>query len=436
MAKTHDIPIIPPTPSIVGEAAAVPDQLAPGDGPMTMQRRLWFLLPLALLSVSVIWGGVLQALLARQVNGFVPDTSAQAGVLGLVLTVGAISSVVFTPVVGLLSDRTRTRFLGRRNSWILGGAIVSALTLLATAFAPNAIILTIAWALALIPLNGYQAAASAVVPERVPVRIRARLTAVNGMAALVGVGVGAVIGNLVGVGAAYIIFAVQLVVVGALFAFFTRDFTPPAIVNGVKAERTRLPGFRSAPDFWWVFIGRFLAFLGYGLATGLALYALRDWFKAGDGTIDAATALNGTVIVPISTLLLIVSAITGGILADKFHRMKPFVIGSSLLFIPAALVLMLVPNGTGAVIGMCLLGFGFGSYVSVDGALVTLVIPKLEDAGRDLGILNIANAGPQVIAPVIAGSIVAFAGFGWLFALVIAVSIAASIAVMFVKSVR
>lgn len=48
-----------------------------------------------------------------------------------------------------------------------------------------------------------QAAAAAVVPERVPVRIRARLTTVNGMAALVGVGVGAVIGNLVQVLTAY-----------------------------------------------------------------------------------------------------------------------------------------------------------------------------------------------------------------------------------------
>lgn len=437
MAQTPDNLNFPSTPlPVVGDAARIPRSLSATDGPATMQRRLWFLLPLALLSVSMIWGGVLQALLARQVNVFVPEESSQAAVLGLVLTIGAVSSVVFTPVVGLLSDRTRTRFLGRRNIWILGGAVVSAMALIATAFSPNAIVLTIVWALALIPLNGYQAAAAAVVPERVPVRIRARLTAVNGMAALVGVGVGAVIGNLAGVGTAYTIFAVQLVVIGAIFAFFTKDFTPPAVAEGVKVERAKFPGFRTAPDFWLVFVGRFLAFLGYGLATGLALYALRDWFKVGDGTIDAATALNGSVIVPISTLLLIVSAIAGGILADKFRRMKPFVIGSSLLFVPAALVLMLVPNEMGAIIGMCLLGFGFGSYVSVDGALVTMVIPKLEDAGRDLGILNIANSGPQVIAPVIAGSVVALAGFGWLYVLVIVASIAASVAVMFVKSVR
>lgn len=54
----------------------------------------------------------------------------------------------------------------------------------------------------------------------------------------------------------------------------------------------RLPGLRTARDFWLVFTGRFLSFLGYNLATGLTLYALRDYFKVGDGTIDAAGALN------------------------------------------------------------------------------------------------------------------------------------------------
>jgi hypothetical protein len=33
----------------------------------------------------------------------------------------------------------------------------------------------------------------------------------------------------------------------------------------------------------------------------------------------------------------------------------------------------------------------------VDTALVTLVLPRAEDAARDMGVLNIANAGPPSV---------------------------------------
>lgn len=421
---------LPDQPVAPGEAGPVLVALGL-EGPQSMQRRLWFLLPLASLSISLVWGGVLQALLALQVAGMIPNKAAQAGVLGVVLTVGAIGSTVFTPFVGRFSDRTRTRFLGRRNIWILGGAIGGAILLIATGLAPNPVLLTIGWALALIPLNAFQGAAAAVVPERVPVAIRARLTAVNGMGALVGVAIGSVIGLLVPDHfLAFVILAVQLVVIGAIFAFVTRDVVPATLADGAKPGKSDLLNIRKHRDFWIVFAARFLAFVGYNLATGLQFYALRDHFGAADPKEAAATAVG------VSTLLLIVSAITGGILADKFGRMKPFVIAASALFVPAAIILAIVPSVTGNLIGIAILGFGFGSYISVDGALVTRVLPRIEDAGRDLGILNIANAGPQVVAPALAGGIVSAAGYPPLYVLVAVVAAAASVLVGFVRSVR
>lgn len=433
------------TPNVDAAAAlgAIADPAAKTDGtefdlqdPTTMQRRLWVLLPLAGLSISLIWGGMLQALIARQVAGYPGGHgSSAAGILGTVLTIGAISSVVFTPIVGRMSDRTRTRFLGRRNIWILGGAIAGAIMMALTSLSPNAIVLAILLAVSLVPLNGFQGAASAVVPERVPIPIRARLTAINGMAALVGIGVGASLGALLPIGFAYLALGLQLIVVGVVFAFATRDVRPPERPAGQRPTRSKLPGLRSAPDFWWVFGGRFLAFLGYDLATSLQLYALRDYVKVGDGSTGAASAALPEVVLT-STALLVVSAIVGGILADKTGRMKPFVIGASILFIPATVVLALVPTLPAMLVGFGLLGFGFGSYVSVDGALITRVLPRLRDAGRDLGVLNIANAGPQVIAPALAGALVSFSGYPALFVTAAVVAALASVAVALVRSVR
>jgi MFS family permease len=49
------------------------------------------------------------------------------------------------------------------------------------------------------------------------------------------------------------------------------------------------------------------------------------------------------------------------------------------------------------------LGIAYGIYIGVDLALVVDVLPNPDDAGKDLGVFNIANALPQTLGPVIAG---------------------------------
>ena len=63
-----------------------------------------------------------------------------------------------------------------------------------------------------------------------------------------------------------------------------------------------------------------------------------------------------------------------------------------------------------AVIAAAVLGIGFGVFTSVDFALLTQVLPTSTDRGKDLGVLNVANALPQVLAPAVAAPIVALAG--------------------------
>jgi MFS family permease len=403
-----------------------------------MQRRLWVLIPLAGFSTSAIYGGVGAAVMAKQIAGFPSMTQAAAvGVLATIATIAAVSGVLSQPTFGWLSDRTRTRFLGRRNVWVLFGGVAGAVALVLTGLASNPIALGVAWVIAAWPVNAVQGITLATVPERVPIRIRARLTAVNGMASIVGISLGTIVGALLQVKVAYAALAVQLLVAGVLFALLTHDVTrdapPRPDVPASRGARSRFPGFRSAPDFWWTFVGRFLAIGAYSVAGGLQLFALRDHF--GLGTTEAAS-LAITRVATVSTLTLIVSAVVGGILADKFGRLKPFVIGASILFVPACAILTAVPTLTGAIAGFGVLGLGFGAYVSVDGTLVTRVIPHLEDAGRDLGILNIANAGPGLIAPAVAGVVISTLGYSAMYVVAAALAVFASVAVMFVRGVR
>ena len=51
-------------------------------------------------------------------------------------------------------------------------------------------------------------------------------------------------------------------------------------------------------------------------------------------------------------------------------------------------------------------GFGYGMYGSVDQALNVDVLPNAEEAGKDLGILNIATTLGQMVGPMVTSLIV------------------------------
>ena len=82
------------------------------------------------------------------------------------------------------------------------------------------------------------------------------------------------------------------------------------------------------------------------------------------------------------------------------------------------------------------LGLGYGVYLAVDQALITQVLPNAEDRGRDLGVINVANALPQVLAPVIAAPIVtSLGGYPALYTATAVVTVVSGVLVRNIKSV-
>jgi len=89
--------------------------------------------------------------------------------------------------------------------------------------------------------------------------------------------------------------------------------------------------------------------------------------------------------------------------------------------------------------GVGLVGMGHGVYEGVDLALVTDVLPdRARHAAKDLGLLNIANTLPQVIAPLAAPAILQASrgDYTLLFAVAGAVAIVGSLFLLPLKNVR
>jgi MFS family permease len=390
-------------------------------------------------ALSAMYAGVGTVLLPLQIERI--DRPHKVAALGVVAGVSALVALLFNPIGGALSDRTRSRF-GRRAPWLAGAAVALLALLPLIGQAGTVLLVLAAWSLTQAAANLYQAPLTAVVPDRVPKARRGVASSVTGVASVVGgvagVGLAEVFSSHLTPG--YLTLGVLVLLTAAYFVLTTAD--PPSSdlrrpPRDTRPATARLADFLSAlqhRDFALVFASRFLAILGYFLVVGYELYVLTDYIRLPAGLKPAQGV---TVLAAISAVGALLAAAVTGPLSDRLDRRKPFVIASSAIAGAGCLLPVLVPTFGALEAFAAFAGLAFGTYLSVDAALVTLVLPRSEDAARDLGVLNIANAGPQVLAPLFAALIIShLGGYRMLFIAGGCCGIAGAITVMGVRSVR
>jgi MFS family permease len=120
------------------------------------------------------------------------------------------------------------------------------------------------------------------------------------------------------------------------------------------------------------------------------------------GIEDAKQATEAVAFgVLLYTIALLVSAALSGWASDKLGRRKVFVGGSTALFAVGLVVLAHAETVNGFYVAEVIMGFAYGIYSAIDTALVVDVLPNADRPGKDLGVINIANALPQSLAPAI-----------------------------------
>ncbi|MGW2014508.1 MFS transporter [Streptomyces sp. NPDC001927] len=391
------------------------------------------LLPLLLAGNTAMYAlyvGVPGLLLALQIEDI--DPANKVANFGLISGVSAIFATIFNPVAGALSDRS-----GRRNPWILAGGLLAIPVMFLLGSVHTILLVLIAWCLGQAVMNIYQAAITSVVPDRVPFAARGKASAAVGL----GLPIGSTIGALVGAAfsenyrTGYLVFGVIVAATAVLFTTFAREERMPA--KAPLPVKQQLAAFGSAlkdHDFRWAFIGRALLVLGYFAVAGFQLYILKDHTDLPAGlSPEEAVA----ILMPLNSVAMVVSTVLGGWLSDRYDRRKLFV-GASAALAAVALVIPAVSSSWTAMLAFSAVnGLGFGCYMAVDTALVTMVLPKAEDAARDMGVLNVANAGPQIVAPFVASLVVSLSGgYTTLFLVAAVLSVLGALAVRPIRGVR
>jgi MFS family permease len=402
-------------------------------------RRLLVSLGIASGALSALYAGIGTILLPQQIENI--DRAHKVTALGVVAGVSAAVALVFNPIGGSLSDRTRSRF-GRRAPWLITTPVALLVTLVVLGRAGTVPLVLLGWCLAQAVANLYQAPLTAVIPDRVPPARRGAASAVTGVASVIGgvIGVGIASQFSGRLAAGYLVLGVVLALTAGYFVLTTIDQSSadlPRPAPDPRGPGARLASFVSAlghRDFALVFASRAASILGYFLVVGYELYILTNYVRPPAGMKPAQGV---TVLAAISAVGALLAAAISGPLSDRLDRRKPFVFLSSAVAGGGCILPVVSPTFTTVEVFAALAGIAFGTYLAVDAALVTLVLPRSADAARDLGVLNIANAGPQILAPLFALLIINhLGGYRMLFIAGGCCGIAGALAVMGVRSVR
>ena len=105
-------------------------------------------------------------------------------------------------------------------------------------------------------------------------------------------------------------------------------------------------------------------------------------------------------------IFILVAALPSGWLADKFGHRK-LVAFSGMMATIGTILALLTPELFMIYAGACLIGIATGIFYTANWALGTSVVPRGE-AGRFLGISNLAGAGAGAVGAYIGGPIADF----------------------------
>lgn len=326
---------------------------------------------------------------------------------GIISAIAGVCAIIAYPLTGALSDRTTSRF-GRRRPWIFLGTIVFAASLFILGLQTTMVGIGVFWSTALIGFCMLSAAVTATISDQVPVNQRGFVSGWVSAPQAVGTILGILLVTELALSTfvGYTVMALVLVVLVLPFLLLTKDAVLPVSEREPLTARMLLAGFwvspRKNPDFGWTLLSRILVNLGNALGTTQLLYFLQFGLNRPlEGVQDDLLLLTLVYMV-----FFIFSALVIGKISDRIGQRKIFVGIASYLQAIAALLLAFVPDFNIALIGAGLLGLGYGSFMAVDQALATQVLPDAHSRGKDLGIMNIATAVPQAFGPLLGAMVV------------------------------
>lgn len=380
--------------------------------------------------------GMVGVLIPARIAEIAPES--KASVFAAMSAIAMVVSTIANILEGAWSDRTRSRF-GRRTPWLYFGSIGAAVC---TYFWGNATTVfgIIFWdAVYMIFLNAIVAPLIAVISDRVAPRHRGTISSMYAIGMSAGNYGGQIIASwflgvhdYIGV----MLMAVMVLLSGPLASIFLREKS----TIGMPVQKLTMQNFldnfafplKDCRDFYLALFGKLLIVSSQFTVAGYQLYILTDYIKLNESDTAAYISYISMILMVTAIVLSLIS----GPIADRMHWRKWPVVVSAALIGVGCLMPSFDNEAYLMLVYALIAGIGYGIFTSLDQALNIDVLPNVKTAAKDLGILNIANNGGQVVGPILTSAVIAAFGYDYIFHLGFGMAILGAIMLACIKRVK
>lgn len=332
----------------------------------------------------------------------------QEQVLGFITGTAQLIYLILSPIIGIWSDRTRSRF-GRRSPFIFLGTGVGLAGLVVMGLGPNLLIVGAGWVLGMTGWSISGAAIQNLMADKLPEQQRGRVSALTNLMTQ--------IAPVLGIGVAYavssntlLVFVVPGIIGAVLLALFPllkpEGSSQNIQVNSSVTFKSVIASYgfnvRKYPDFSWNWMGRFIFFMGlyFNTTFGTFFYAQRLNLPVKEvAGVVATIGMLGVVAAAAGALL-------GGFLSDKLQRRRLFVLIAAVLFVGGALAEAFAWSLPQLIIGAVLMQTAIAVFATVDQAIIFAILPNRTETARYMAVVAFAQKIPSAVAPLLASVII------------------------------
>ena len=330
---------------------------------------------------------------------FAPDPLEVGRITFLLSIPVAVISILIQPTVGSISDYTVSRW-GRRKPYIVIGSLLDLVFLAGIALSNTVLMLGAFAALLAFSTNIARGPFQGYVPDLVPEKQVGLASAMVGLMQILGnvtgfvlVTVAVLIGRI-----ELAILAVGLVELLTMVAVVARvgEGQPPKPRNGKSwgaiVREVWGTDVLKERSYVWLLASRFFFLMGGAVLVNLILTYLKQTHGLDEETANSTNLAMLVTIVVANVLAIVPSAR----LSDRIGR-KPVIYASCVIGFVGVGLAALAPAIPIAIVGGALFGASAGTFLAVDWALMTDIIPKAS-SGRYMGLSNVATTSSTVIA--------------------------------------